>query len=596
LANNSVSVTAVGLDQQVAKQNIINFLSTQDVFKGYNYAGSRMNMLASVLAYNTWLNTFYQNMAVSESFLSTATMESSIISHAKDLNYTPGSATSAVAQVELSFDSPHPSVIIQKGQTFDAIVRNNKLTFSVPDNVVLTSADGHYDAIITLTEGEYVYDSYIYNSTDPTLRYVITNANVDTDSLTVVVYENGSVAGNTYNRAETLLGLNEKSKVYFLQKSETGQYEVQFGDGHTGYRPPDGARILLDYRITIGQAGNGAENFTINFVPGGDASNIVVATFQVASSGTDAETKESVARNAPRNFQTQERAVSDQDYEIILKRRFPEIDAVSVFAGEKLNPPMYSYVVVAVDLTDIDGLPQSKSDAYYAYLKPRCPKTITPLFTSPERTYVEITSKIDYNVNQTTLTPENIKALVVSGILDYADTTVNTFKASLLKSPLTSAIDAINPSIISNDTDLLVYKKLSPIIGGGSQSITVKFAMPLFKGYPQSATTYPKNEVFTISSSPFYVNKQIVTLADDGAGTLRIVKEVGPNNILVKTVGTVNYDTGIVQITGLSMDFYVGPYFRLFARPASQNIASDAATILAIEAASLDITVNPVAK
>jgi hypothetical protein len=73
-----------------------------DRFKDFDFEGSNMSVLLDVLAYNTYQNNFYTNMAISEMFLDTAQMENSIVSHAKELNYLPRSSTSAVSTVNIS--------------------------------------------------------------------------------------------------------------------------------------------------------------------------------------------------------------------------------------------------------------------------------------------------------------------------------------------------------------------------------------------------------------------------------------------------------------------------------------------------------------
>ena len=75
------------LDFFQVKEQLKTFLRGQTQFKDYDFEGSNMSVLLDVLAYNTYQNNFYTNMAFSEMFLDSATLENSVMSHAKTLNY-----------------------------------------------------------------------------------------------------------------------------------------------------------------------------------------------------------------------------------------------------------------------------------------------------------------------------------------------------------------------------------------------------------------------------------------------------------------------------------------------------------------------------
>jgi hypothetical protein len=67
MANSSLSLSS--LDFDTLKQNFKNFLTSQSVFKDYDFEGSNINVLLDVMTYNTYLNSFYLNMIASEIFL-----------------------------------------------------------------------------------------------------------------------------------------------------------------------------------------------------------------------------------------------------------------------------------------------------------------------------------------------------------------------------------------------------------------------------------------------------------------------------------------------------------------------------------------------
>jgi hypothetical protein len=100
MASNT-QIQIADLDFSSIKSNFINYLQKQDTFKDYNFTGSAMSVLLDVLAYNTQYNAYYLNMVANEMFLDSALQRSSVVSHAKLLNYVPKSANAPSAQLTL---------------------------------------------------------------------------------------------------------------------------------------------------------------------------------------------------------------------------------------------------------------------------------------------------------------------------------------------------------------------------------------------------------------------------------------------------------------------------------------------------------------
>ena len=102
MANSSISL--VSLDFDGLKNNLKTFLQSQPQFADYNFEGSNIGVLLDLLSYNTYLNAFYLNMAISESFLDTAQLRASLVSRAKELNYIPRSYKSSKATVTIQLN------------------------------------------------------------------------------------------------------------------------------------------------------------------------------------------------------------------------------------------------------------------------------------------------------------------------------------------------------------------------------------------------------------------------------------------------------------------------------------------------------------
>jgi hypothetical protein len=585
------SLKLVNLDVDTLRADFVEFLKTQEQYKDYNYDASNINVLLRLLAYNTFKGSFYLNMVGSEMFLDTAQMRESLFSHAKDLNYVPRSSRSAKARVRVAFQANGASqpYIFEKGDTFSTIIKSVSYFFSVAEDTPVVSGNSSFSVDLDVYEGVYVKDTYILDDSLETSRFKLTNKNADVDSLTVLVYEDGAVEPTTFRKANSLLDLTSKSDVFFLQGSENAEYEVLFGDNILGRRPANMSTIVLDYRITKGDAGNGAKVFTMDFDPTSrEGSSFTVTTLSESFNGADPETNESIRFYAPRHFQTQERAVTARDYEIILKTQFPEIASVSVFGGEDLNPPRYGKVFVAVDVQDVEGLPDGKKIEYYNFLRSRSPLSVEPVFIEPEFTYVSLDVLVKYNVNKTTLTSTNIKAAAMEAIMDYNDEFLDDFNSNLRFSKLLAAIDEADPSIVGNETILRVYKKIRPVLGT-AQNIIVDFGFPL-----DDRGGYTSGREPVIETSEFRYLGETMFIEDDAKGMLRYTKRLGNQSLAVSRAGTVDIKSGIVQFTNFIVDSYKGSAMKVYAQPDSNDVSSVKNTILKIEPEEVRVTVEVV--
>ena len=93
------------LDFDTIKLNLKTFLNQQSQFTDYDFEGSGLNVLLDILAYNTHYNAYYLNMIANESFLDTALLRESVVSHAKTLGYVPYSIKSSIATINFLVNS-----------------------------------------------------------------------------------------------------------------------------------------------------------------------------------------------------------------------------------------------------------------------------------------------------------------------------------------------------------------------------------------------------------------------------------------------------------------------------------------------------------
>lgn len=588
MANSSIILSS--LDFDTLKNTFKSYLRTQDKFNDYDFDGSNMSVLLDLLSYNTFHNAFYLNMIGSEMFLDSAQLRDSVVSHAKELNYTPQSFKSAIASIAIvvkTSDLTKTSLLVTKGTTFTSNQFNRNFTFSAPENIVLTEyeiADGYkyFGGIFDIYEGYYVTDTFTY-SYDNYERMILSNKNVDISSITATVFEDGGANPILYKLSKSLFDLNSSSQVFFIQGAENDSYEIIFGDGTSGRRPKNNSVIAIEYRIGNGELPNGCTTFIPDSPIGGET-NITVSTISNAAGGSVSESIDSIKYNAPRHFTAQQRAVTTEDYETLLKGQFPEVNTVYAYGGEDLDPPQYGKVFVAVDLKETDVLPDSKKSEYYKFLKPRSPVSIDPVFVSPEYTYLGITSKVKYNINVTGLSPSDIKTIVSSSILSYALTNLNTFNKTFRYSKLSQQIDNSQLSIISNETDIQLIKRIVPKLST-YDTLSIKFNTPLLiKNFGTLN--------YSVYSSTFTYKGLSAFIRDDGKGTLNIISNLNGN--VITDIGTIDYTTGTLNLINFILDAYNGSNLVFYAYPLNKDISVNNNVILNIINTDLSVTAEAI--
>ena len=591
----NTSINLVNLDFTSLKESLKTYLKTQNTFKDYDFEGSNINVLLDVLSYNTYMNTFYLNMIGNEMFLDSAQLRESVISRAKELNYTPRSFKSARATVTLTIqtDGSVASVTIPKGTTFNARIGSNTFTFSTDENKVISGANSTFvsDEIV-IYEGQYVNDTFTVNNSDTSQRFILSNPTIDTTSLTVTVIEDNGAEILSYLKATSLFDKQSNSQIFFVQGAENDKYEILFGDGVLGRKPKDNSIAVCEYRICKGELPNGAFKFTSDGAIQ-TFSNVAVTTVSAAAQGAIHESIESVKFNAPRYFTTQERAITAEDYRNLLLLNFPEINAVSVYGGEEAVPPVFGKVFIAVDLKNVDGVPDIRKQQYYNFIKPRASLSIDPVFIDPDFMYVSIDSTVRYNLNTTALNSESIKELIISAIKSFNTTYLDDFNTTLRYSSLVRAIDTVDRSILSNDTIIRPIRVVLPDVGV-DKSYDIDFAQELENDYADVQKNHPSNFISTIESTTFVVQNKLVSLEDDGKGNITTITLDGTTHTVVNTVGTVDYKTGKVQLTKLNITSYSGTGIKIFARTKRKDISSLLRTILTIK--DEDVSINIVSE
>lgn len=590
-------LTTSELDFQNYKSSLKTFLSQQETFKDYDFEGSNMSVLLDLLAYNTYMNGVYLNMVGSEMFLDTAQLRESIVSHAKELNYTPRSRTAAVAYVNITIeptDSPD-SITIPKyyeinGRTED----NTTYYFTTDEAIVIRANNGVYQAAnVAVYEGNIVREVFVANAST---RYLLQSANVDVQSINITVRDSASATEEVkWNKETFLFGLDNTDNVYFIQGAEDHLYEVVFGNGDIGKALVDGNVVTVNYRETNGLEANGVEIFTApNAIQG--YRSVAITTVLAATSGSEHETDEEIKFNAPRYFPTQNRAVTVEDYIALTKQAFPALEVVTAYGGEEIEPKQYGKVIVAAKPVGGTKLSTPLKTQMYNYLKERSSISIDPVIVDPEYFFAEVVTEVLYNINLTTRSARDIQALVEETITTWGNDNLQKFGSDLRYSKLVRAIDDCEDSIISNNTELRIFK-LVEVDTGIPFRISLSFENELKQEVSSTRKIY-EDTTSTIETSLFTYNLNnvdyLAKIKDDTQGNLVLVSTVnGQVQLLKDKIGTINYLTGELSIGELIYeDVGVNGELEIYARTKKLDLETKTNKILQIDQARLVVTVN----
>lgn len=581
MANTSLSVANINFED--IKSDLQTFLQTQSALKDYDFTGSNLNVLLDVLSYNTFMQNFYLNMVANESFLNSAVLRDSIVSHAKTLNYLPSSYASAKAVVDISIypnDTP-AQITIPKHTEFTASVESNSYIFTTDESITVSAdANGNYIASnVEIFEGNIITELFTVSTSNTDQRFVLSNPDVDVNSLTVKVVASASDTSNSqWTRNLNTIGIDGTTNTYFVVPAENGKYEVQFGDGILGRPVENGNVIEAIYRRSDADGPNSANNFALSGNIQG-YSNVVIFTRSSAQGGSVGETLDSIKKNASRSLSLQDRTVTVNDYKTLLLQNFNDIEALNVYGGEEAIPPQFGKVLVSVDLKNAEGIPLSRKRDIEDFLKLRAPLSIEPRVIDPEFLFVDIITSVRYNPNVTVKSDNEIKSVVQNAIQAHADAEINDFAATLRVSKVSAAIDAADPSILNNDTDVILEKKIIPILGV-AETFVLQFNNEILR-------EIPLNNRFVDGSSPItsttftFGGLNGCILRDDGLGKIQVIQQQNATlQIVSPEAGSVNYETGAVTLNSFLVSAFSGDSIKISATPKRRTIKSDKNIIL----------------
>ena len=462
------------LDFNTLRSQIKDYLRSNSNFTDFDFEGSNFSILIDTLAYNSYITSYNTNMAVNESFIDSATLRENVVSLARNIGYVPRSKKSAVARVSFNVDTSATSALSVKlnaGLVALGNVQGGNFVFSIPEDITVTPNSNKIASFndISIYEGTYLTKSFKVISSQTNQRFILPNSNIDTSSIRVEVKENGSSL--TYNAYTNIFDVNSESRLFLVQEIDDEKYQILFGDGVLGKKPGNGAEISVSYIVTNGENGNGAANFNFSGTLTSNTGATILegisllTTIQSSENGDSIESIDNVKYLAPRVYASQYRAVTPNDYKSLIPFLYPNVDSVSAYGGEELDPPQFGKVFITIKPKNGEFISAVTKDNIKSDLKKYTVAGIKQEFLDLMYLYVEFKSTVSYDSGFVS-DPLNLQSRIISAIETYAKSTdINSFGGRLKYSKLLSQIDKVDTGITSNITTLVIRRNMVPLYG-----------------------------------------------------------------------------------------------------------------------------------
>ena len=551
------------LDFADLRNQIKDYLRVNSDFADFDFEGSNFSTLIDLLAYNSYITAYNTNMAVNECFLDSATLRENVVSLARNIGYVPRSSRSAQAVVNFSVDlstNDTKVVTLKAGQVAVGNQSGSNYIFSIPDDFVATTGDNNFAIFnnLRLYEGIYLQKQFKIDYSKPNQRFILPNANIDTTSIRVKV---SSTTNEIYTLYDNILKVDSTSKLFLIQEIEDEQYEILFGDGIIGKKPPAGGIVTVTYIVTNGKLGNGAKNFSFVGILKDDTNSTVstgisiLTTVQKAEMGDNVEDISSIKYLAPRIYSSQYRAVTANDYTGIIPFVYPNVESVTAYGGEELEPPEYGKVFISIKPKNGSFLSQITKDDISRQLKQYSIAGIKPEIIDLKYLYIELDTSVYYNNNATSDATELISS-VTRTLTTYSNSAdINSFGGRFKYSKIVGLIDDSARGVTSNITRVKMRRDIVPEL-----NTFATYELCYGNAFYDQPNGYGiRSTGFTVSGIDGTLYLGDIPTAGTTVGKLVFFKLVNNLPLIVKNdAGTVDYVHGeinldVVNITGASL-------------------------------------------
>lgn len=554
-------VNFANLDFDQIKTSIKDYLRSNSNFTDYDFEGSNLSVIIDTLAYNTYITSYNANMVANEVFIDSATLRENVVSLARNIGYVPRSKRSARAKISFFVDTSNftnvPTQLTLKGGLVCTTrsFGDESYSFIIPSDITVPVTDNIAEFNdIEVYEGTRITENFTVNSFDLNQRYILSNAGIDTRTLSVTVRPSElSTVSRKYNLADSLFDVTPQSSVFFIQEVEDERYELIFGDGVFGVPLEEPNYITVSYTVSNGSNANNLSSFVFSGTIVDQSERVItsgislITTVEASILGSEIETVESIKKYATRIYASRNRAVTAADYEALIPTIYPETESVSVYGGEELTPPQFGKVFISIKPYNDRYLSNLIKDNIKRELRQYAVAGIIPEIIDLKYLYIEATANVYYNTN---LAPSAnfVKSIISSNVNTYADSTeLNKFGARFKYSKFLNIIDGSHESVTSNITNIIIRRDLRAVLNSFAEyeiCFGNRFHIKNVNGYNI------KSSGFRISGISDTVYMSDVPNSNMRTGSINIFKLNSPTEpqIVKRNVGTIDYVKGEIKL------------------------------------------------
>ena len=288
-------------------------LNTADSWKDLLESSTGQTLIEFLSGIGTHLHYTVERGVQEVAGFESAQLASSVYALSRFLGINPASKKSAKVTVSLSVDTLQDVTFsISEFSQFEiegiGFYNPEAIRFPVGTKTVTD---------ITLKQGE-VISGFVTTGARPYEAFTFSQSFEAADDVMQV-----SISNTDYTRERrSLWGYDSDDTVFLEQTLIDGSVRVQFGDGNFGKNPDANQQAVITYIQTDGPESNKAQSgfdvtLTDTLLVAGDEVQITGTTTSSISGGQDEQATDQLRVVSPRLFAAGDRAVRDQDYEVI---------------------------------------------------------------------------------------------------------------------------------------------------------------------------------------------------------------------------------------------------------------------------------------
>lgn len=543
-----MSSTISTLEFDDIKLKMIEFLKRDPFYRDFNFEASNINRIINMDAYATTYNGYYMKMVLDESMPDSAKTKTALIAHGNNRNYLTKFITASKSTINVSVDATNvdenvPYILVNRGQQFKGIDKNNKTVYfmSAYDNTLYLDAlqNKYVGDDFMLIQGQMRTQTYRVDVTNN--AYEINDQFCDETTITVKVKNTkDSINPIEHIRADNFYDRESDGLVYFITASTSGVYKIHFGRDIFGREPKVGEYIEISYVKTDGASANDTNNFVtvlskgsqtkntdLNFYP---ASDITVTTREQSTGGMDDVTVEELRFAVVNHDKIRGRVITPEDIKIVILSEYRDVESINVWSGGTSMYRQYGKTYICIKPKTNDRLTLTGKNLIsdllvnkYGVLSKTDLVFIDPNFT-------DIILKFKFKVNRA-LTNDNvttIKSRIEKNVMQFNTDTLSKFSSNYYDADLVSHVKDNDLAITSAYTEKLLQKTMNFNFASGTYIINFG------------------NTLKDITTNTFQYGNKVCYFQSDIDGNVDILD--ANDNTKIANGGSLNLKTGKVQL------------------------------------------------